>query len=207
MTDRTLKFCPTAYRRYWQWRMWTLYGISGLIGLVLFWLMLFGVPEFNRTQEVSSVVWVVPLVFLLLVSTAGIAGYSTYRYLKFRSLRALSYVTLGDGAVVHYVQEPFISKETARLALEGKRLRDESVEFYAAYLRFRITDVTKLRRNWFGAIVLEGVVERIYHDEYLQEDDGSSGPSIMTVKTHKIPAYYEDMEGLYKSIERLSGHY
>jgi hypothetical protein len=183
--------------------MWILYGISSLIDLVLLWLIIFGVPEFYPAQEISSVVWVAPLVFLLLVSTASIAGYSTYRYTKFRKLRALSYVTLGEGAIVHFIQEPFISKETARLALEGKRLRDESVEFYAAYLRFRVTEVTKLRRSRFGAIVLEGTVERLYHDEYLQEDDGSSGPSVMTVKKHKIPAYYDDMKALVGALEKL----
>jgi hypothetical protein len=183
--------------------MWILYGISGLIDLVLLWLMIFGVPEFYPAQEASSVVWVAPLVFLLLVSTAGIAGYGTYRYLKFQKLRALSFVTFGDGAVVHYIQEPFISKETARLALEGKRLRDKSVEFYAAYLRFRVTEVTKLRRSRFGAIVLEGTVERLYHDEYLQEDDGGNSPSVMIVRNHKIPAYYEDMETLFSALEGM----
>jgi hypothetical protein len=203
MTGRKLEFNPISYRKYWQWRLGVLYGISAVIDLVVLWLMVFDAPDIQLAQEVSALVWYIPLIFLLLVSTAGIAGYSTYRYLKFRKLRALSYVTLQEGAVVHYIQEPFISKETARLALEGKRLRDESIEFYAAYLKFSITEVTKLRYNWFGAIVLEGVVERMYHDEYLQEDEGGKGPYFMTVKKHKIPAYFDDMEALVGALETL----
>lgn len=201
MTERKLAFIPEQYQRYWQWRMRAILGISGFINLVLLWQMLFNVPDVVPTQEVPSSVWIAPLLLLILINT-GIAGYAAYRHSKFQNLRKQSHVTLTKDAVVHYIQEPFISEETARLAHEGYRPHDASIEFYAAYLKFRISSVTKLSYNRFGAIVLEGTVERIYHDEYLQVEDGN-GYSVMTVRKHKIPAYYEDMDTLYSALEKL----
>lgn len=203
MTERRLVFCPESYRRYWQLRMRIIYGIVGIINIVLVWQMFFDIPQTVLTGQIPLGVWYGPLCLLMLINTAGIAGCSAYRYHKFRKLRELSHVTLTDGAVIHYVQEPFMSDETARMALEGKWRRADAMEFYAAYLQFRITKVTKLGYNRFGAIILEGTVERIYHDEYLQVEEGN-GFSVMTVDRHKIPAYYKDMDAIYSALKRLS---
>jgi hypothetical protein len=178
-----------------------IYGISGFIDLLLLWQMVFKVPVVVLTQEIPASVWNAPLLLLILINS-GIAGYAAYRHSKFQKLREQSHVTLTDGAVVHYIQEPFMSEETARLAREGYRPADRSIEFYAAYLRFRVTSVTKLSNNQFGAIVLEGTIERTYHDEYLQTEYGN-GCTAMTVRKHKIPAYYEDMVAVYDALDKL----
>jgi hypothetical protein len=201
MTEKRLGFSPELYRRYWKWRMRLIYGISGFFDLVLLWQMVFKVPDAVLTQEVPSSVWNAPLLLLILINT-GIAGYAAYRYSKYQKLREESCVTLTDSVVVHYIQEPFLSEETARMAREGYRSPDRTVEFYAAYLKYRVTSITKLGYNRFGAIVLEGSVERTYHDEYLQSEDGN-GYSVMTVRKHKIPAYYEDMVAVYDALDKL----
>jgi hypothetical protein len=163
--------------------------------------MIFKVPDVVLTQEMPSSVWNAPLLLLILISS-GIAGYAAYRHSKFQKLREQSHVTLTDDVVVHYVQEPFMSEETARMAREGHRPADRSIEFYASYLKYRVTSVTKLDYNQFGSIVLEGTVERTYHDEYLQAEDGN-GYSVVIVSKHIIPAYYEDMGALYSALEKL----
>lgn len=203
MTETKLAFCPELYRRYWLNRMRIIYGISGIINLVLLWQMFFDIPDTVLTGQIPLSVWNGPLLLLMLINTAVFAGYSTHRYSKFKKLRESSYITLlTDGAVVHFIQEPFMSSETARMAAEGKLKRADAMEFYAAYLKFRITKVTKLRYNRFGAIILEGAVERTYHDEYLQIEEGN-GYTVMTVSKHKIPAYYKDMDAIYSALEML----
>lgn len=45
---------------------------------------------------------------------------------------------------------------------------------------------------------------RIRTDEYQQEDDGGSGPSVMTVKKHIISADCEDMDALYAVLKSFA---
>ena len=204
MAEKRIPFSADAYRLYWQPVIRVIYGISGIVNLILIWQMFFDLPVGVQSQEIPATMWYGPLFFLMLINTAGLAGYGAYRFYKFQKLGELSHVTLADGAVVHYIQEPFMSDEVARMAAEGNWRGVDSQEYYAAYLKFRITQVTKLSRSRRGAILLEGVIERTYHDEYLQIEEGN-GYTVMTVYKHKIPSYFKDMDAIYNALKSLEG--
>lgn len=170
---------------------------------VLLWLWLDNTPYDPQVRGIFCVA----LVFLALVNLAAFKLGSIRLYFRVKRLQTRSRVIIGGGEVLHHRHTGSKTREQMADLLERMPPEDGKIEYVSAE-RFLIRRVERLRQTAVGDIIVYGdiAVERI--DEPMEYFYGWDSPvrQAGSKRRHRIPPYFENMEGIWRELEGMRNH-
>ena len=191
-------FDPAAYRRLrLPWLLLSLVPSLLLDGLLL---RLFLAGPMDSGLETWAV-WREAFAFLALINQALLKGFPIRRYFYIKSLRQKSWVTTGEGKVVHCVVTSFMSRGRLAMAIETTLPRDGKQE-YATFEIFTVLRQDDLKRTRNGSLRITGLVEEEFVNEYMQAEYGQAeaGYRRGSRQKHTVPGYYLGMDEIERAL-------
>ncbi len=193
----TLKFDAAAYRRIrLPWLLLILF-LSLILDGVLVYIWKTGV------SPNSQFYWDIGFGFLCIINLFFVKIIALHKYLQVKKQRTKSYVRLEKNEVIHYVFRSSMLRWYVESIKETKFPPNDKDEYISADT-FYIRNVNSLKQRPNRSIIIEGTIESESLNEGWEEYSSEYGKVFKkTIKRHKIPAYYEEMNVIFQALVRL----
>ena len=199
--SQKINFDPIAYRRLNLPLLWLSFIPSFLVDLYLLREILITSFEDLPGGEPAYQMWLAGIIFLLICNQGILKGIGTYYYFHARNLRNHSYVVLKSDEVEFFKTEIIMTRSEMEGANEGLRLPKDAQKEFLMALIYHINRVRKIYRYTNGAIEVQGDFQYEVFDEIKLGDSSTDENMQRTEHRCVIPAYFEEIESVYKKLQ------